>query len=444
MRAFPSLVASTLIAALYGAIESAAQEQKPGLTLTGSNLPTSLSVDDPIPTDSSELYLSYQSTATVTPTELVSSNSSDSQSTTESNSVTVLVGSKTAPLTTSANGTTLSGNTTATETSSGATPTNTRPCNGYPEFCARSYSNITQVAAHNSPFVRPGNIASNQELEVTVQLNDGIRMLQFQTHYVDEIIYLCHSSCDLLNVGTLENYLTTVTNWLKANPYDVITVLIGNGGFIEPKKFIEPLEKSGLKDFAYQPPKVPMSLDDWPTLSELILTGKRAVVFMDYKAEQTAVPYLLDQFSQMWETPFSPTDRNFPCTVHRPPGLSDRDARQRLYMANHNLNTQVSIGGASLLIPNTVLLNETNAVSGFGSLEKWDRPPSALLVDYYNIGSGNGSVFQVAASLNNVTYNGKCCGRKTSRAWDSMFSRLFQSLGVAYLVTVASILFVVV
>jgi hypothetical protein len=61
-------------------------------------------------------------------------------------------------------------------TTSSARPTNTQPCNNYVEFCDRKYSNITEVAAHNSPFVRKRNIASNQELDVLSQLNDGIRM----------------------------------------------------------------------------------------------------------------------------------------------------------------------------------------------------------------------------------------------------------------------------
>lgn len=46
----------------------------------------------------------------------------------------------------------------------------------------------------------------------------------------------------------------------------------------------------------------------------------------------------------------------------------------------------------------------------------WNRPPNFLLVDYYNYGSFNGSVFEVAAEMNNVTYNGKCCGNQTSAA----------------------------
>lgn len=49
-------------------------------------------------------------------------------------------------------------------------------------------------------------------------------------------------------------------------------------------------------------------------------------------------------------------------------------------------------------------------------LEKWDRPPNFLLVDYYNWGKPNGSVFEVAAKANNVTWNGDCCGSTSAAA----------------------------
>jgi hypothetical protein len=111
-----------------------------------------------------------------------------------------------------------------------------------------------------------------------------------------------------------------------------------------------------------------MGLDDWPTLASMILSSQRVVIFMDYQANQTAVPWILDEFSQMWETPFDPTDRSFPCTVQRPPDLSSQDAKNRLYMMNHNLNQQVSLLGVSLLIPLKPLLPVTNNVSGYGSL----------------------------------------------------------------------------
>jgi hypothetical protein len=406
------------------------------LTLSGTNSPepTVALGPDGVPTGSGVSYLSYTSTITAAASSsfgtgsiaaassafaAANSSSSSNSSTTSSDSVTLLVGSASSS-STLLNGTATTANATQTSSysSSSPPPTNTQPCNNYPQFCERSCSNITYVAAHNSPFVRAGNAASNQELPVLDQLNDGIRMLQFQTHYQNRTMWLCHTSCDLLNVGKLVDYFETVAEWLRSHPYEVITILMGNSDLVPPTTFTAPIADSGLDNFVYTPPKIPMSLEDWPKLSSMILRGKRAVVFMDYNANQTAVPYILDEFSQLWETPFSPQNRSFPCTVQRPPALKEKGAKERMYMANHNLNQEFSILGADLLVPNTVLLNETNAVSGFGSLgamaenctRKWDRPPNFLLVDYYNSGSSNGSVFEVAAMMNNVTCNRTCCG----------------------------------
>ncbi|EEQ88075.1 uncharacterized protein BDCG_03195 [Blastomyces dermatitidis ER-3] len=396
---------------LLGAFASIALAQQ-ATEITGISTLPSLSPRDGLPSES------HSSTVTLTGSGAVETETADGlPNTTTSGFYTLLVGSN-------------------------GVPTNTRPCNGYSEFCERKYSNITNVAAHNSPFVRQGNIASNQNLPVTIQLNDGVRGLQFQTHLVDGTFRLCHSSCDLLDVGTLDDYFVNVTEWLRENPYDVLTILLGNGDFAAATEFIAPLKKSGLLDYVYTPPKIPMALDDWPTLSHFILTGKRVVVFLNYEANQTEVPYILDQFSQMWETPFSPTDISFPCDIQRPPGLSEAAAKDRLYLASHNLNTMLSFAGQSLLVPNTVLLNETNAVEGFGSVgkagidcaDKWGRPPNFILVDHYNMGPVNGSVFQAAAILNNVTYNGKCCGRLKSASPSKLFSQLSNQVWPVYLV----------
>jgi hypothetical protein len=398
------------------------------VTLTGTNQVTSTGEDYPT---SGVTYASDGNTITITrtgsgytrPTDLssaVSYISDDSNSTTRASNATTTSASQTYLVggTYSINGTSI-GNFTASATTTSARPTNTVPCNGYREFCSRKYSNITYVAAHNSPFIRPGNAASNQELEVLTQLNDGVRMLQFQTHDLNGTLYLCHTSCEILNVGPLENYLRTVVEWMDRNPYDVVTILMGNDDVLPPERYIEPVINSGLINYAYTAPTVPMPLDRWPTLGEMILTNQRAVVMLDYEANQQAIPWLLDEFSQMWETPFSPTDRDFPCTAQRPPDRP-RDIRlDRMYMANHNLNVQIALAGISLDVPAYTILNETNAVSGYGSAGRavencttmWNRPPNFILVDYYNLGNFNGSVFQVAAEANNVGYDrDSCCG----------------------------------
>ena len=123
--------------------------------------------------------------------------------------------------------TTIYPNSTASATRTGtsaAAATNTQACNNYPEFCNRKYSNITEVCAHNSAFVKAGNAASNQAIDITRQLNDGIRMIQGETHYVNDTIYSCHTDCSILNAGTFQSELETVRAWVQSHPYDVVTL----------------------------------------------------------------------------------------------------------------------------------------------------------------------------------------------------------------------------
>jgi hypothetical protein len=259
-------------------------------------------------------------------------------------------------------------------------------------------------------------------------------------HFVNSTPHFCHTSCDILDTGPITDYLSTVNDWVSTHPYDVVTILLENGGYNPVEQYVPFIEQTGLVQYAYLPPKIPMGIEDWPTLATMILTGKRVVIFMDYEANQTAVPWILDEFSQMWETTFDPTDRTFPCTVQRPPNLNDADARNRLYLTNHNLNFGINLLGNSILVPNIPLLNVTNNVTGFGSLglnseqcnSTWDYPPKFLNVDYYNV--GNGSVFEVAAKYNNVTYNRPCCGLPVSGA-----QRIRELMGRSAMLTAACV-----
>lgn len=201
------------------------------------------------------------------------------------------------------------------------------------------------------------------------ETDESSQSVQGQTHWVNETLFFCHTSCNILNAGTVEDYLRTVTDWVAHHPYDVVTILLGNSDLVSVDKYVAPIKKSGLYRYVYTPPTVPVGLPDWPTLSRMILRQKRVVVFMDYMANQTEVPYIMDEFLHIWETPFSPTDPTFPCTVERPPELPEEQARNtHMYMANHNLNTDFAFLGQSILVPNTAVINQTNAVEGPGSL----------------------------------------------------------------------------
>jgi len=276
-------------------------------------------------------------------------------------------------------------------------------CNGYAEFCTRSFGNVSFVGAHDSYAIGVNNLAANQDQSVTQQLKDGIRMLQVQAHNENGTIRLCHTTCALYDGGTLQDYLATVKTWLDANPNEVLSLLIVNIDDLGPTSYDPIFQSTGLAALSYTPPSSSIPFTGWPTLGSMIDSNKRLVTFLDNGANFASIPYLLDEFTNIWESAFDVTDTSFDCNVNRTTG----EASTEMYLINHFLDT-ILLGNP---VPDVAALNQTNAVSGTGSLgtqvntciAAQGRPPNFLLVDYYEFGGG--SVFQVAATINNVAYS---------------------------------------
>jgi hypothetical protein len=138
-----------------------------GFTFTNSFSTIETTIPESQFTDSRYTYATDNGQSTVTETIAFSSGYSTGASVTQSshttqqeNATDIIAGSSR----------------TATTTNSAPVASNTVPCNNYPEFCNRKYSNITQVCAHNSAFSIKNNAASNQELGIVDQLDDGVRM----------------------------------------------------------------------------------------------------------------------------------------------------------------------------------------------------------------------------------------------------------------------------
>jgi len=124
---------------------------------------------------------------------------------------------------------------------------------------------------------------------------------------------------------------------------------------------------------------------------------------MDAGADFTTVPHIIDEFTNVWETAFDLTDTTFDCNVNRTNG----DPSTEMFLINHFLD-QIILGQPA---PDPDAANVTNGVSGTGSLGLQvqicaaanGRNPNFMLVDFYEFGGG--SVFEVAATANGVTYD---------------------------------------
>ncbi|KAG6364434.1 hypothetical protein INS49_006035 [Diaporthe citri] len=270
-------------------------------------------------------------------------------------------------------------------------------CNGHAELCARRYSNITLVGSHNSAFVGTGP-ADNQETDVAAQLAQGVRFLQAQTHLDNNTIKLCHTLCALEDAGPLEAYLGGVKAFLDANPREVVTLLITNQDGMPGSSFDAVFRAAGIQGYGFVPGRN-LTLDQWPTLGQMIENGQRLVVFMDFPAGDP-VPYILNEFDPyIIETPFDFTDPAFAqCSIDRPPGASPQG---RMVLVNHFLDTNIS----GILIPNRAAANVTNSAASITAQANicvglYGSKPNFILLDWMSVGDG----MAVQAAMNDVPF----------------------------------------
>ncbi|KAL8915406.1 MAG: hypothetical protein Q9172_006896 [Xanthocarpia lactea] len=307
-------------------------------------------------------------------------------------------------------------------------------CNGHTSLCSRPYSNVTFIGAHNSAFIG-SSPADNQAISITAQLDSGIRFLQSQTHTNSfETLSLCHTSCFLNDAGPLTTFLTTIKTWLDANPNEVLTLLLTNGDDTPITQYATAFESAGLDKYTYTPPPTthPLPLTNWPTLGSLISSKTRLIVFLDYGASPSTVPYILDEFAFFFETPFNTLDPTFDqCTLDRPPNAKPEG---RMYIVNHFLDKKLADGGGDapdqlleeggkgiledltrgvgqlfekkkngkrmvgedIVIPDREAAPRTNAVGGSGGIQAqvdlckglYRRNPNVVLLDFVDEGEG--------------------------------------------------------
>lgn len=280
-------------------------------------------------------------------------------------------------------------------------------CNGHADLCNRSYGNTSFLGAHDS-FAASGNpfaLARTQEVDVDTQLMLGVRLLQAQAHMNRKDLHFCHTSCSLFDGGKVERYFKRVKHFLDRHPNEVLTLILANPENVSAVDMWRPIfESSGLADMAYVPPNSTMTRGDWPTLKEMLDSGKRVVVFMDKGAEDGTVPYILPQFNMMWEDEYDPADSKFPCAVDRTGG--SLAPSQQLNLINHNLNLNILPFGRGLRIPARLDSPRTNSVNSILNHANHCAPlandnlPNFVLVDFVNIGQG----VKAVAQLNGFPY----------------------------------------
>lgn len=217
-----------------------------------------------------------------------------------------------------------------------------RVCNGSPDLCDRRYDQVSYATAHNafSTWDR-FTLYFNQWDDMPAQLAYGVRgfMLDAWPYDADANgtidlteTFLCHADCTWAR-RPLDEGLAELRAFLDEHPAEVLTIIFES--YITPAATSAAFDRSGLTSYALaHAPGTP-----WPTLREMIESGKRLVVLTDHRP-LPAPDWLVDVWAVAWETHFTNLYRSdFTCAPNR--GRTSNE----LFILNHFLTRNSSVPG---------------------------------------------------------------------------------------------------
>lgn len=302
-------------------------------------------------------------------------------------------------------------------------------CNGFAELCERPYDEVSYVTTHNamSAADEPGWYLAEQPYSVVRQLDGGARAVMidvwkarpagdyvsslavnltegraqldesFDPQVVDAALrlvesvigpptgpaalYMCHGLCEI-GATELAPTLDAVRVWLDTNPDEVVTVIVEN--HVPAADIAQAVVDAGLEPYLHTP-----DADAWPTLREMVTSGRRLVVVTEEGSGGQAHPWLRNAFELTQDTPYTfATPDDFSCRPNR----GGEDAP--LLLVNHWLSGFDSIVSAA---------EQVNTVDVLGQrVEQCQRErgmlPNFVGVNFYDIGD----VAQVVDDLNGV------------------------------------------
>lgn len=305
-------------------------------------------------------------------------------------------------------------------------------CNGSRALCDRRFDQIAFPATHNSMSAadEPGWFLAEQPTGIIGQLDDGIRVLLFDTWpgqttsragvvanteasrraafaeateaYGAGVLasalrlrdatdltptgspepYLCHALCELGSTK-LAPVMAEVRTWMQAHPREVVTFFVQDE--VAPDDMAKVMDQAGLLPMTQHH----VAGEPWPTLGQMIDSGKRLVVLAENRGGGTTHPWLLQGFEQVQDTPYDAKRRDdFSCDRLRGP------ADASLFLVNHWLNRpQRRVSDAATVNAAPVLGPRLDACR-----TERGRIPNFVAVDYYD----HGDLFDEIDRLNGV------------------------------------------
>ena len=282
-----------------------------------------------------------------------------------------------------------------------------RRCDGHVELCARSYDDVAFSESHNAMSASDLMwLGANQDVPITAQLDAGVRVLHIDTRYwetpvvtakfaaslppqqaafvlaaaaganpVKPGVWLCHALCRL-GATKLDAALRQILRWVQTHPDDVLTLDIEDQ--TSAADTVAVFRQAGLARYTYTPGAPDQA---WPTLGEMLDSGRRVVVFAERHGGTPAWYSPLYRYAM--ETPFTFRSATaFSCAPKR------GGTGKRLFVMNHFITRAApSRSDAAVVNARAAIVARARRCE-----RSRGRLPNFVQVDFATLGDVNGAI----------------------------------------------------
>ncbi|KAL1322845.1 hypothetical protein HN51_067854 [Arachis hypogaea] len=265
----------------------------------------------------------------------------------------------------------------------------------------------------------PRVTVTNQEDNVTQQLNNGVRALMLDTYDFKGDVWLCHSfggNCyDFTAFEPAIDTLKEIEAFLSANPSEIVTIILED--YVHtPNGLTKVFTDAGLMKYWFPLSRMPKNGGDWPLVSDMVSKNQRLLVFTSIKSKEQSegIAY---QWNYMVENQYGDGGMKNGSCPNRAESSPLNDKSKSLVLVNYFQTTPIKL-----------ITCKENSGALIGMLrtcygDSGNRWANFVAVDFYKRSEGGGS-FQAVDTLNGKLLCGcddvhACQAGSTSQACSS-------------------------
>lgn len=236
---------------------------------------------------------------------------------------------------------------------------------------------------------------TNQEDNITQQLNNGVRGLMLDTYDFEGDVWLCHSfggNCyDYTAFEPAIDTLREIEAFLSANPSEIVTIILED--YVHaPNGLTKVFTDAGLMKYWFPVTSMPQNGQDWPLVSDMVAKNRRFIVFTSIKSKEQSegIAY---QWNYMVENQYGDGGMKAGSCPNRAESAPMDDKTKSLVLVNYFKSVPIKV---SACIQNSADLANMLPTCYAASGNRW---ANFVAVDFYKRSEGGGS-FQAVDTLN--------------------------------------------